>query len=216
MSDKNCPICNNSLVLRVSKGAIDYSQCVNCGTLFCGDLPQENLVGGSHEVARNEGQNHLRIERVDKMADGIPKEEVRILDFGTGHGYLIKDLKKAGYVHVDGFDAYNEEFQTLPKKDSYHVITCIETIEHTSVPYVEIDVMWRSLIMGGCVMIETGMIQAAIEDGHTLDDWFYIDPVAGHSTIFSIHGLDLLMVQRGFRVRKFFNNYVRLYQKISK
>ena len=122
-----CPICSNEPNHFFWKGNIMYSQCSNCKTVFCIPLEQENKIGGEFEVERNQKENHLRIERIDKMTVGMPKEEVRILDFGCGNGLLIEDLKKAGYIHVDGYDAYNEKYWKLPKKESYHIITVIVT-----------------------------------------------------------------------------------------
>ena len=216
MTDHYCPICFNGSSLRLTKGRTDYYECSNCHSLYGGILDQDGLVGGEHEVERNEKQNQLRIERIDKMAFGIPKEEVRILDFGCGNGYLIEDLKKAGYIHVDGFDAYSDSYCRLPDKEKYHIITAIEVFEHLAAPYIELDIIWKSLVNGGRLMIETGIISAALEDGHTLDTWFYIDEKAGHSTIFSVHGLDVLLATHGFSPRQSFCGYVKHYQKIIK
>lgn len=214
MSDHYCPICFNGSSLRLTKGRTDYYECSNCGSLYCGMLDQDGLVGGEHEESRNQTQNHLRIERIDKMAFGIPKEEVRILDFGCGAGMLIEDLKKAGYIHVDGFDAYSEQYCRLPAKEQYHIVTAIEVFEHLAADYIELDAIWKSLVNGGRVMVETGILDAAFEDGHTIDDWFYINPAAGHSTIYSLHGLDLLLATHGFSPRQRFSNYVSHYQKV--
>lgn len=174
------------------------------------------MIGGEHEEGRNETQNHLRIGRVDEMVHGSKKEDVKILDFGCGHGMLIVDLKKSGYLNVDGYDAYNENFDTLPKRNSYHVITAIEVFEHLSPPFYEIDVIWRALLPGGAIMIETSFIDVAKEDKIPLEDFFYIAPQNGHSTIYSHHGLDVLMCKKGFIPRQHFNRHVRLFQKPMK
>jgi SAM-dependent methyltransferase len=211
---KKCVVCNNISYVRLTKGFVDYWQCSSCGTIFSEALDNSNMVGGGNEVPRNVEQNYLRIKRVGDMVMGVDKSEVRILDFGCGNGMLIKDLTEAGY-DVDGYDAYNEKYSTLPVKDKYHVVTCIECIEHTSYPFVEIDVIKRSLITGGCVMIETSFTDIATEENIPLEDFFYIDPKVGHSTIFSHHGLDVLMVMKGFMPVQHFNRHVRLYKKVK-
>lgn len=211
--EQTCFICNNEAPVRLRKGAVEYRQCTNCKTLFSDPIDQDNMIGGEHEVGRNQEQNHLRIARIDEMVFGSPKDQVHILDFGCGHGYLIEDLKKAGYPNVDGYDAYNPDFSRQPERKKYHIVTAVEVIEHTNKPYIELDVIWRSLLPGGCVMIETSFIDVAVEEKIPLEDFFYIAPQNGHSTIFSHHGLDLVMVQKGFLPRQMWNRHVRLYQK---
>lgn len=213
MKDRICPICSNQAAPRLTKGYIQYYQCVNCKTLFSDPLDNSNMIGGEYEEERNSNQNHLRIERVNDFVKMFKKEDVNILDFGCGHGMLIADLKKDGYINVDGYDAYSEEYSALPEKNKYHVITAVEVIEHTSAPFVEIDVMNRSLVPGGVVMIETSFVDIAQQEDIELEDFFYIAPQNGHSTIFSHHGLDLLMCLKGFIPCAHPNRNVRLYQK---
>lgn len=213
MKDRICPVCSNTAPFRLRKGNTDYYQCCNCKTLFSEPLENANMIGGEHEEGRNKEQNHLRIARIDEMILGSNKEDIHVLDFGCGHGMLVEDLNKSGYPNVTGYDAYNEDYCKLPEKEKYHVITAIELIEHTSFPFMEIDVMFRSLLPGGVVMIETSFIDVAAQEGIELEDFFYIAPANGHSTIFSHHGLDLLMCLKGFIPRQHFNRHVRLYQK---
>lgn len=211
--DKTCPICSNQALPRLNKGSVFYHQCANCHTLFCDPLDNDNMIGGEHEEGRNIEQNHLRIARIDDMIKGSKKDNIHILDFGCGHGMLIADLKKSGYENVAGYDAYNDDYNRLPEKNKYHIITAIEVIEHTSAPYAEVDVIFRSLIPGGVVMFETSFVDIAAQEGIELEDFFYIAPQNGHSTIFSHHGLDLLMCLKGFIPRQHFNRHVRVYQK---
>jgi len=218
MEKIQCPICSNEPNHFFHKGHILYSQCANCKTVFCEALDQEGLVGGSYEVERNEKENYLRIERIEqiRVKMDVPKEEFRILDFGCGNFLLGNDLIKYGYKHVDGYDPYTEKYNRLPQKDSYHIITCIECIEHTSSPYREIDVMYKALVNYGCVIFETSFTNVAEEEGIPIDTFFYVAPEAGHSTFFSHHGLDLLMALKSFIPRQHFNRHCRTYQKLIK
>lgn len=211
-----CPICKNEPNKFFYKGVVLYSQCANCKTIFCEALDQEGLVGGFFEIERNEKENHLRVGRVNKMAESIPKEEVRILDFGAGHGGLIRDLNKSGYVHVDGYDSYNEEYCRLPNKESYHIIMCVETAEHFSHPFMEFDVMYKSLTNYGIAYIETGYLNATWEDGIKDEENPYINPNAGHSTVYTHHSIDLIMALKGFAPMQHFNRHCRIFKKIPK
>jgi hypothetical protein len=215
MKDKICPICNNHSHFKFRKETSYYFQCTNCKTLFCDPIDQEGMVGGEFEEGRNIDENHIRISRIAEMSLGIPKEELRILDFGCGHGMMLNDLKDAGYINAIGYDAYNPEYNTLPITNQFHVITAIEVIEHTSSPFIELNWMYKALAIGGCVMLETSFVDIANEEGIPLDKFFYVAPQNGHSTIFSHHGLDLLMTMKGFIPKQHFNRNVRLYQKIK-
>lgn len=208
-----CPICNNEAPLRLTKQYTEYFQCESCKMLFSEPLNQEGLVGGMHEDGRAL-QNDIRLGRIETMTNGLKKEDIRILDFGCGHGLLVNYLKEAGY-NVIGYDAYNEEYSRLPEKNKYHLCLMIEVVEHTSSPFVEVDVINRSLVDGGLLYIETGFVDIATEDGISLDDYLYVSPAAGHSTIFTHHSLDCLMLLKGFQSKRHFDRNCRLYTKFA-
>jgi|SRR6185369_17258735 len=210
-----CAICNNAALPRLKKGNVQYFQCTNCKTLFSGPLDQDGMVGGGAELERNTQQNHERVTRVEALTKSIKKEHVSVLDFGAGHGLLVNDLKAAGFGTVVGYDPYNEEFLKLPESEKFDVISCVECCEHWSSPYVEVSVIRRALKPGGIIMFETSFVQVAEEEGIELEDFFYIDPRVGHSTIFSYHGLDLLMALNGFIPQTHYNRHVRLYRKYA-
>jgi len=206
-----CPLCRNIAPLRLTKLNTDYFQCVACRTLFSDPLDNEDKIGGVAEVERNQKENHERIDRVKRALRGVV-EGPRILDFGCGHGLLVKDLQEVGYK-ADGYDCFNPEFNQLPKHNLYEVVTAIEVVEHTSQPYHEFDVIMRALKPGGMVIIETSFVDVAEKEGIALEDFPYVSPEAGHSTIFSHHGLDVLMCLKGFLPSAHWNRHVRSYMK---
>ncbi len=213
MDKISCPVCFNEPNKFFHKGHTLYSQCANCKTVFCEALDQDNKIGGKFEVERNQKENHLRIARVEAMFAGRHKDDVVILDYGCGNGLLIEDFKKSGFKNVDGFDPYTEKYRNLPEKNKYNLITCIECIEHTSKPYFELDVMYRSLVNGGVVIVETSFTDIAEEEGIPINDFFYCSPQDGHSTIFSHHSLDLLFALKGFKPFQHSNRHVRIFTK---
>lgn len=212
MNYKKCPVCENATFPRLIKQDITYYQCCNCKMLFSGPLDQEGKVGGGNEEVRNVEQNHIRVERVEGLFKERKHSEINVLDFGAGHGRLVKDLKDFGY-NAFGYDAYNEEFIRLPQKEYFDAVTCVETIEHTDAPYIEIDVIRRALKVGGGLMLETSFVDVAFQEGIELENFFYIDPSVGHSSIFSHHALDVLMVKKGFHIGPHWNRHVRFYIK---
>lgn len=212
MTERICPVCANICFYRLTKKVTKYFQCSNCAMVYSDPIDQENMVGGGAEVPRNEQQNHLRIERLNAIFKGKEKPLIEVLDFGCGHGMLVSDLRNEGYDAV-GYDAYNPEFSKLPPNNYFDAITCIEVIEHCSYPFAEIEVMHRSLKKYGVVIFETSFTDVASQENISLEDFTYLEPSVGHSTLFSHHSLDLLMVGRGFKVGRHFNRHVRIYYK---
>jgi len=206
-----CPICNNYSPFRLKKDEVEYFQCTNCKTLFSEQLDNDNKVGGDYEVERNVNENAERIERLKGLSAKEPKD-LFVLDYGCGHGYFVKDLRYAGF-NVDGFDMYNPEFEKLPERNKYDFVTMVEVAEHLSTPYVEFDCIFRSLKNNGILYVETSFVNVAEEENIELDDFHYIAPLFGHSTIYSHHGLDLLLALKGFTPIVHINRHVRCYIK---
>jgi SAM-dependent methyltransferase len=211
MNEKICKICNNHALFSFTKENVDYHQCTSCHTLFSEPIDNSGMVGGQNEVPRNVEQNAGRIERLKALCGG-KSEGVSVLDFGCGTGYLVKDLNAAGFI-ADGYDAFNDEFSRLPEKNKYQLCTMVECAEHLSWPFVEFDCINRSLITGGVLYVETSFVNVAEQENIPLDEFEYVSPKAGHSTIFSWHGLDILLLRKGFIPTMHINRHVRLYIK---
>jgi SAM-dependent methyltransferase len=182
------------------KNGIEYFQDDN-GIIFCEPLNQDQMVGGGCEQVRNEMQNYLRLDRVFRL-----KDNANVLDFGCGNGLLIKDMKAVG-IKCTGYDKFNPKFKKLPKKETFDIVIMVEVIEHLNEPFAELDLIYKSLVKGGVVMIET-----SFSDWLTLED-SYIEPSVGHSTIFSHRGLTELMASKGFTEGGHFDRNVRIYKK---
>lgn len=213
VKDKICPVCNNLSVYKLTKQTTQYHECTNCKMLFSEPLNQEGLVGGGAEIERNTQQNHLRIERISQMLGRISKDAAFVADWGCGTGYLIEDLKAAGYVNSVGYDLYNPKFEKLPEKGRFDVVVSVECFEHMHHPYTDIKGIYRSLKPGGYCYIETGFLNAAWEEGLSDEDNQYINPAAGHSTIWTHHALDLIMSMNSFIPVQKFNRHAHCYIK---
>ena len=216
MPDKICPVCSNAAPFRLKKQTTEYFECTSCKLLFSTPIEQDGMVGGEHEVGRNELQNHERIARIEEMIQGSKKEDVFILDYGCGHGYLVNDLFVANFKNVVGYDMFNPEFSQFPPTNKFHIVTMVEVCEHISAPFIEFDFINRCLLPGGVLMIETSFVDIAKQENIELEDFFYIAPQNGHSTIHSHHSLDLLMTMKGFVPVQHFNRHVRLFKKVAK
>lgn len=174
------------------------------GIIWCDPIDQSNMIGGGHEEGRNTLENPVRLERIRALTNGITAPLV--LDFGCGNGMLVAYLKENG-INAIGYDKFNEPFSQMATENSVNLITSIECIEHLTDPFIEFDMMFRALISGGKVMFET-----------SFSDWLgmdapYINPEAGHNTIWSHAGLTAVMLDKGFKEGEHINRNVRIYIK---
>lgn len=205
----HCPACNESSKERLVKKETKYFQCEYCDTLFSGALPNDNMVGGGFEVERNTQQNQGRLERFNCMVG----KQAKILDYGAGHG-MLKDFLVQNNINAFAYDKYNSDYNFIAEHD-FDLVSMVEVIEHLSYPFPELDQINLLLKPNGILYIETSFVDVAWEEKIELEDFFYIEPSVGHSTIFSHYGLDILMIKKGFLPLNHINRNVRLYKKTA-
>lgn len=203
-----CPCCKIKSEPLLIKSGVQYYQCKYCETVFSGALPNDNKIGGGFEDERNE-QNSERIERVKKYLPSLPNK--RILDFGCGHGMLVKDMV-AGGLDAHGYDKYNPSFDKID--GMFGLFTIVEVIEHLSEPFDELDMIRCISGEAAVLYVESSFTDVAKQEQIPLEDFFYISPEVGHSTIFSHKGLDILMAEKGFYALEPINRNVRIYGKL--
>jgi len=204
----NCTICGHQSKIIFNKKGYDYYECSHCKSIFVPEgIDQSSKVGGEHEVGRNEKENAVRIQRFKELVGKYG----RILDFGSGHGLLVKDCLDEG-LETCGYDKFNPEFEKMPE-GKFNLCSMIEVCEHTHSPFNEFDVIRDKLLPRGILLIESSFIDIAVDEGIPLDEYFYISRDAAHCTIFSHYGLDVLMKKKGFNVLPPINRNVRTYIK---
>jgi 2-polyprenyl-3-methyl-5-hydroxy-6-metoxy-1,4-benzoquinol methylase len=71
----------------------------------------------------------------------------KILDYGCGHGLLVKDCKSVG-LDVVGYDMFNQDFDKMPE-GQFNLISLVEVIEHFAYPFIELDVIFEKLLPNG-------------------------------------------------------------------
>ncbi len=208
----NCPACQSNSEILFNKQGYDYYQCQTCKTVFIpGGLDQINYpVGGEHEEGRNEKENHLRMDRFVALVGKYAK----ILDWGAGHGLLVKDCKERGLDAV-GYDKYNPDFDKLPD-GKFHLISLVEVVEHLHSGFPEIETIYDKLVEGGIVYFETSFPDVAEQEGIPLNEFFYFSPQHGHCTVFSHAGLDIMMKAKGFSPLEHIDRNTRIYKKTGK
>lgn len=204
----NCTICDSPSSIIFNKKGYDYYECSHCKSIFVPEgIDQSNMVGGQHEVGRNEKENSVRIERFKELVGKYGS----IWDFGCGHAYLVKDCLNEG-LDAEGYDKFNPELDKLPTR-KFNLCSMVEVIEHTHAPFNELSVIHDRLLPNGVLLVETSFTDVAVQENIPMDEFFYISAEHGHCTIFSHYGLDILMKKKGFKVLPPINRNVRLYQR---
>jgi len=204
----NCTICDSPSSIIFNKKGYNYYECSHCKSIFVPEgIDQSGKVGGEHEVGRNEKENEIRIQRFKELVGKYGK----ILDFGCGHGMLVRDCLDEG-LDAFGYDKFNPEFEKMPD-GKFNLVSLIECVEHLSSPYSELDVVYDKLLPNGVILLETSFTDVAIQENIPMEEFFYINPDAGHSTVFSHYGLDILMKKKKYKVIEAINRNVRLYQR---
>lgn len=208
-----CPACKNQSYQLFIKNETTYFECSMCNTVHSGPLDNSGKVGGGFEEERNQNENHIRLERFSDLLYSLNVTDTgRVLDFGCGHGMLVRYLLESGF-DADGYDKFNPDFDSFEPGKKYDIVSMVEVIEHLSSPFEELDTIRELLTKDGVLYIETSFVDVANQEKIPLHEFFYIDPSVGHSTIFSHLGLDILMLRKGFRPLNHINRNARLYQK---
>jgi hypothetical protein len=209
--NKPCVACGKESYLRLTKQDVEYFQCGDCETIFSKTLPNGNMVGGGFEIERNENHNKERFKRIYNLLGNKMVNESNILDFGCGNGLFVDYLKNIGF-NVVGYDKYSDKFDEMPLT-KFDIVTMVEVIEHLSHPFLELDIIRDLIVNNGLLYIETSFVDVAEEENIKLEDFFYIDPSVGHSTIFSHLGLELLLEKKGFTLLHKINRNTFVFKK---
>ena len=186
----------------------DYYECQECKTIFCLDVPDENSSLGAWADERVVSNNE-RVDRVKQLVGGT----ATILDFGCGLGYLLSDLRKAGY-DAEGYDKNHPDLNKFPCKE-FDLIIMVEVIEHLAEPFTEIGMIANALKYGGYLIVESSFrwLDMPIAE---IKYWHYIDPGGGHRSILSIEGLGLVCNRYGLMLCHSFNKNVWVFRKVKK
>lgn len=186
-----CPLCssdNTGLHLRIidhflSKESFKLFKCGNCGFVFTQDHPEENNIGRYYEsddyISHNDSTGGFsnRLYRFSrrimlKKKRGLVKKITglktgNLLDIGSGTGYFIAEMKKAGWS-VKGIEINAkarefsvshfgleiippEQMSSLPS-GNFDCITLWHVLEHFHDPFSYASEILRLLKPGGiCV-----------------------------------------------------------------
>ena len=210
-----CAVCGGNTVNQFSKehmGAkVDYYRCLVCDHLTAGDIsdvPNYDRDTYFAEIDtgwqdRNRGVLEFIVLLSRLPGINFHRKSV-ILDYGCGIGTLVRSLNAAGF-DTYGFEPYQESLETPERivRDWNHarnvieranLVTCIEVLEHLRNPDEVLDRVSRLLDADGYLFIST---EPYIRRKHE-SDWYYLNPAAGHVSIYTEKSLLFLMSRHRF------------------
>lgn len=227
-----CLVCGGQTAKRFSKAFrgsnISYFMCLTCHHLTAGETSENPVYGGGRyfeEVDTGwEGRNRRLLHFV-RFITRLPGIRLfagsAMLDFGCGIGRLVEDLNRAGF-NAFGFEPFPES-SVLPDRvfadwsqarrtiGQLSLVTCIEVLEHLRDPDKILDDISSVLISAGYLLISTEVYKR----GTHKEDWYYLNPAAGHVSIFSERSLRALLRRHDFEAIFRINPSLWLYRRVA-
>jgi len=144
---KPCPLCGGiSNRAGVNPPSLVVVKCSTCGFSYLGvpdsDIRAANVCGDEQAERYAKLQSAFEVAYFDWVLRWLQKYGSPLLDVGCGNGVLLQAARRLGFT-AEGFDpspwAQNRGFKVysnwsdVPGK-SYHVVTCLSTLEHVPHP----------------------------------------------------------------------------------
>lgn len=211
----DCMICGNKAMETFPKEfqgiAISYYKCNKCNHLTANEFdPDELYMDKSYFTEVDHGWE-MRNKRVLKFLNFFSRLPgiklplgIKALDYGCGIGSLVEDLAAIGNDAM-GYEPFpnpgirleniiTEQDQLENFKGKFQLVTMIEVIEHLREPGIQLREIKELLTEKGYLLISTGIFR---ENFHA-DEWFYLNPLAGHVSIYSEESIQQLLKEEGF------------------
>jgi SAM-dependent methyltransferase len=172
---KVCSYCNSAGDFYFKIGSRTYYRCIQCDLIFRSELQSYNQVVsayadnyfGKYSTDQIEGRRdklfHHILDSLEKKIQGG-----RLLDVGTGCGFFLLVAKNRGWevegiepsaqsVEVargkSGVKVLHGTLQDYERRDQFDVITLINVLEYSALPWREIDQARQLLRPGGLVYL---------------------------------------------------------------
>jgi 2-polyprenyl-3-methyl-5-hydroxy-6-metoxy-1,4-benzoquinol methylase len=173
--NKNCPYCGKSGYLFLASYSRKYYRCYECDLLYR-DIPRsyDDVVATYHEnffdkysTDQLEGQRFRLYDHILELI-GEHRRGGTLLDVGAGCGFFLAAAQKRGWevrgidpssqsVEVarqqNGLDVFAGTLEEYAENGQFDVITFINVLDHSTIPWVEIDRARELLRPGGLIYL---------------------------------------------------------------
>ncbi len=193
-----------------------YGRCRGCGAIWATDarrnegLLAEIYAGLPAEYWTNLSGHQPSFERWDGLLQRFAPGRL-LCDVGCGDGKFLEGISKrwerhglepgraaAALCRSRGLDVTVGTPLTTDGVNTYDVVTCIDTIEHTLDPRVELDAMAGMLRPGGVLLVLTG--DASAWTARLPGSWWEYLHCVGHVSVLSRRALLTLLRRAGLEV----------------
>jgi len=183
---KKCPYCDKSGNLYLAMASRSYYRCLSCDLIFR-DIPEshDNVVAtyrdnyfSSYSVDQLGGQ---RVRLFDHILDLLVKhgEAGRLLDVGTGCGFFLVAAQKRQWEvkgvepsiqsaevarRQNDIDVFTGTLKKYVENSQFDVITFINVLDHSALPWFEIRRASQLLRPGGLIYLRfpNGLLHSRI------------------------------------------------------
>lgn len=209
-----CIVCNAGTTKGFSRSldgvTVDYSWCRFCGHLTAAEIAapvsyeSEDYFKNVDTGWKERNAMILRLVRfLLRSSQFTLSTQSTLVDYGCGFGTLVSALNLAG-LNAWGFEPYSPSFadgrvlkswkemtQTIASID---LLMCIEVLEHLRDPDRFLGDVSQLIRADGYILISTGMFRKGFHGA----DWYYLNPAAGHVSIFTEKSLQALLKRHEF------------------
>lgn len=159
---KPCPLCGgSSRRAGVNPPSWTVVQCSTCGFSYLGvpesDILAANVCGAEQDERYARLQSAFDAAYFEWVLRSLRRHGSRLLDVGCGNGTLLRAARELGFA-AEGFDpspwAQDRGFDVHRKWSdmpggSYHIATCLGTLEHVPHPMEFVAEVVKQLRPGG-------------------------------------------------------------------
>ncbi len=136
------------------------------------------------------------------------REDIIVLDYGSGSGQFGNTLFAFGFASVTSYDPFSSPSRPTSQ---YDMITCFEVFEHVVDPQALVADLASFLSSDGAIFLTTGICTEAILDAG-LQNWDYCSPRNGHISFYSLQSLRHLAETRGLTFRSLNETFHFIYR----